>query len=76
MFGLILIALGVLFLLKNLGIISQDIWGIFWPILLIILGIEILISSIKKRRSFRNFFYCSRDFWKENSSDKREENKD
>ena len=76
MFGLILIALGVLFLLKNLGIISQDIWGIFWPILLIILGIEILISSFKKRKFFRNFFNCIRDFWRENSSDKREESKD
>jgi hypothetical protein len=29
MFGLILIALGVLFLLKNLGIISGSVWDIF-----------------------------------------------
>ncbi|MBC7194284.1 MAG: hypothetical protein H5U37_01305 [Caldisericia bacterium] len=72
MFGLILIALGVLFLLKNLGVISGEVWGIFWPILIIIIGLEIFISSITKRRWFRNFFSCERDFWDENLNEKRE----
>ncbi|MCX8095167.1 MAG: DUF5668 domain-containing protein [Caldisericia bacterium] len=62
MFGLILVALGVLFLLKNLGIISGDVWEIFWPILLIILGLWIIIGSFTKRKFFRNFFSCRRDF--------------
>jgi hypothetical protein len=54
MFGLILIALGVLFLLKNLGIISGSVWDIFWPILLIVLGLEILISTLRKRKFFKD----------------------
>ncbi len=69
MFGLILVALGVLFLLKNLGLISGDVWGIFWPILLIILGLWIVIGSFTKRKWYRNFFSCGRDFWEDKRED-------
>lgn len=72
MFGLILVALGVLFLLKNLGIISGDVWGIFWPILIIILGLEIFIGSLRKKSFFRNFFSCGKNFWEEFPFEKKE----
>lgn len=72
MFGLILVALGVLFLLKNLGIISGDIWGIFWPILLIILGLWIIIGHFSRRKFFRNFFSCGRDFWEDTPFEKKD----
>lgn len=36
--GGILIALGVLLLLQNLRIITIDVWGVFWPLLLIVFG--------------------------------------
>ncbi len=37
--GIILIIIGLLFFLNNLGYISGDIWK-FWPVLLIIWGIK------------------------------------
>lgn len=43
----ILIALGVIFLLNNLGLVELNAWGIvlrFWPILLIAVGLDILIG--------------------------------
>ncbi len=45
--GFVLLALGVLFLLKNLDIIYGDIWDYLWPIALIALGVSIIF---KKRR--------------------------
>lgn len=45
--GSIVLALGVLFLLRNLGVISGDIWGWLWPAAIMALGISILT---KKRR--------------------------
>jgi len=44
---LILIALGVIFLLNNLGMIELNVWDVvmrFWPILLIAVGLDILIG--------------------------------
>jgi hypothetical protein len=43
--GLILVFLGVLFLLQNLGVVSWEVWGTlwrFWPVVLILIGINIL----------------------------------
>lgn len=44
---LILIGLGVLFLLSNLGMLTWNVWEIifrFWPILLVAVGLDILIG--------------------------------
>ncbi len=41
-----LVALGVLFLLKNLDVIQGDVWDILWPLLIIAFG----ASLIFKRR--------------------------
>ena len=41
----VLITLGVVFLLANFGFLSNDIWqifGVIWPIFLILAGIHIL----------------------------------
>lgn len=43
-FGLFLVGIGILFLLKNLGIIYGDIWHWAWPILIICIGIGIMIK--------------------------------
>jgi len=45
--GFVILALGVFFLLKNLDVISGDIWDYLWPAAIIALGISILF---KKRR--------------------------
>ncbi len=42
-FPLLLIAIGVIFLLYNMGVISGDAWSVvwqFWPILLIVIGLD------------------------------------
>ncbi len=57
-FALILIALGVVFLLKNLGYISADAWDIIWPILIIVAGFSFLAGKFKTKRKFNRF--CDR----------------
>ena len=44
----ILIAMGVLFLLGNLGIFQSIRWDIVWPVAVIALGLAILIPSIRR----------------------------
>jgi hypothetical protein len=49
--GAILVILGILVLLDNLGILAGvSIWNIFWPLLLVFLGLSFLWGSIFGRR--------------------------
>lgn len=57
-FALVLIALGVVFLLKNLDYISADTWDVLWPILIIAAGLSFLIGKFKVKRKFHHF--CDR----------------
>ena len=41
--GIILIALGAYFLLTNLGVLSTFRWDLFWPAVLIVLGLLLLL---------------------------------
>jgi hypothetical protein len=43
--GGVLVLLGTLFLLDNLGIIDINFWGLLWPILLIVLGTALLYGA-------------------------------
>ncbi len=54
-FGLILIAIGVLYLM-HLFLPRLEYWIIFrfWPIILIVLGIEVLLGSRQKTYEVRN----------------------
>jgi len=45
--GLIFILLGILFLLRNLGLLPIEIWSAFWPSLFIILGLYIVFLNYK-----------------------------
>ena len=47
--GLIMLVIGVIFLLRNLGIIKQPAWSIMWPSILIVIGIGALIAGIRIR---------------------------
>ena len=54
--GLILLLLGLLFLLKNINVVDVGISEIvrtYWPLLLIVLGIEVICISRKIRGKFR-----------------------
>ena len=51
--GTFFIVMGVFFLLRNLGIISGELWDVFWPSVLIILGIKLILGSGKWRKRWR-----------------------
>lgn len=40
--GLAVLVVGVLYLLKNLGYISSNVWEIIWPCLIVVLGLAIV----------------------------------
>ena len=46
--GGVLVALGVLFLVSNLGIFTSIRWELVWPAVIIVLGLTILIPSIRR----------------------------
>lgn len=52
-FGLILIAIGLIFLLQNLNIISGKAWEVIWPVVVILLGVGFLVRQIKRRQEHR-----------------------
>jgi len=43
--GLILIAVGLIFLLSNLGVFT---WGRFWPIVLIVIGLALILAQVRR----------------------------
>jgi len=43
--GLILIFIGAFFQLKELELLSSDVWRYFWPVLLIVIGLGIIFSQ-------------------------------
>ena len=47
--GLFLMILGVLLLLKNLGIIAADFWAILWPLIIVFFGILMLFVRRGRR---------------------------
>jgi hypothetical protein len=48
--ALILLAIGVIFLLHNLGILETPSWSIIWPMILIILGLVGLLERCFRRK--------------------------
>jgi len=47
-FGLLVLVIGVVFLLKNLGYISSSVWDIIWPTIIIIAGLAMIFRSRHK----------------------------
>ena len=56
--GLILLIIGIVFLLQNLGYISEGAWSIIWPAVLMVIG----LGTILKRKD-RGFFWEERFGW-------------
>ena len=48
LFGLVLVIIGVLLLLQNIGLIEGNFWNYLWPIIIILLGISILSKKNRK----------------------------
>ncbi|MDP2648078.1 MAG: DUF5668 domain-containing protein [Candidatus Yanofskybacteria bacterium] len=66
MLGFILIVSGILFLLKNLGLISGNVWDTLWPALLIAAGANLII-----RKSCHGFFWEERFGWRKREIDEK-----
>ena len=45
--GVILLIVGFVWLLVNLGVVNSAIWLLFWPLVLIYLGVTMLMSEQK-----------------------------
>lgn len=59
-FGIILVAIGVIFLLQNLGVIQEGAWKIIWPIIVIALGVGFIIHRLKEKGRRREFIWEKR----------------
>jgi uncharacterized membrane protein YesL len=61
--GLLLFALGLVLLLKNLGIlqIAGSFWGVLGPVILIVLGLYIMML-VQKGRQYRHWLLSK--YWK------------
>ena len=45
MFGVALVVVGVVFLLKNLGILPSVAWDIVWPVALVVIGLAMIFKK-------------------------------
>ena len=54
-FGSIVIVIGVVFLLQNLGLITGDFWSIFGPCLLIVVGLGIIFKKKQHEKKWEKF---------------------
>jgi hypothetical protein len=43
--GLLIVVIGFLFFLRNAGLLPQDFWQYFWPLLVILIGIKIMLPE-------------------------------
>ena len=45
MFGIALVIIGIVFLMKNLGLMPSIAWDIVWPIVIIVIGLAMMIKK-------------------------------
>lgn len=45
MIGAGLVVIGIIFLLKNLGVMPEIAWDIIWPIILVVLGLTMIFKK-------------------------------
>mgnify|MGYP003810696539 CR=1 FL=1 len=48
--GIFILALGIFLLLPNLGFLSEYIWRFFWPALIILSGVMLMLLAVSKKR--------------------------
>ena len=51
--GLILVVIGGLWLLTKLGILAGSLWTYFWPILLVVIGLSMVLGWRSRQRLWR-----------------------
>jgi len=50
-FGIVLVILGALLLLNELGIIDWSFWGFLWPVLIVAVGVRMIVGEKKGSKS-------------------------
>ncbi len=68
-FGIILIAVGVIALLVKLDVLSGSVWSYTWPTVLILLGLSFLFGRFQRRGRGR-WMWCGP--WDDRDKDKKE----
>ncbi|MBU0706787.1 hypothetical protein KKG41_00235 [Patescibacteria group bacterium] len=63
--ALFLVAIGVIYLLKNTGIITGGVWDIVWPSIIIIFGISIVFKQKRKKHWWDFFDNKSAEDWEQ-----------
>ena len=58
--GTFLVLIGVVFFLKNLGLIvlPNSFWSFLWPLLLIVIGVHIAIAA-QRARQYKHWLFKS-----------------
>jgi len=56
MFGLIILVIGVVLLLRNLGYIDMELWNIIWPCIWIIVGLKFMLKG--KKHGHKHGCWC------------------
>jgi hypothetical protein len=49
-FGLVIVAVGVIALLESLGVIDGSVWQYAWPVILIIIGLSFVFGRFRRHR--------------------------
>jgi hypothetical protein len=68
-FGLILVAIGVIALLEKLNVINGNVWNYTWPVVLVIIGLSIVFGRFRRRRRWQWFWGTP---WDDRDKDKKE----
>jgi len=69
-FGLILLAIGIIAILEKANVITGSVWNYAWPVILIIVGISFIFGRMFRRRRWLWGGWCPP--WDDRDRDKKE----
>ena len=70
-FPIFLIIIGIVFLLKNMGLVGDEVWGYVWPIFFIIWGVSMLMN---RNKLWAGFWRWSPGYYEKKEESKEDEN--
>ena len=53
--GLIIVIVGLILLMQNLGLVGPEIWNVIWPCLIILVGVGLLSRRQYKQAKWERF---------------------